>query len=250
MTNRTTDLRDEFLEDLDASAELMLLFEHLPDVHFFVKDRESNIVASNRLFARRMGFESEAELIGKSTWEICPRELAELYVADDRQVMDTGKQLVDVSELNQAADGSMSWFITTKIPLHCKDGTVVGIAGIARDVKKAKFAFEPYDQFAAAFDYIAEHYGERITIPELAKLTGMSQSRFERHFKRLFGMSPNQYLIQYRIKRACRQLAYSSKSIAEVASENGFYDQSAMTRHFSNHLHTTPRAYRVRTREG
>ena len=76
-----------FCDDLDSASELVLLFEYLPDVYFFVKDEAGKIMAGNRNFAQRMGFECGQDLVGKSTWEICPPELAELYVADDQQVM-------------------------------------------------------------------------------------------------------------------------------------------------------------------
>ncbi|MCF7816324.1 MAG: AraC family transcriptional regulator [Kiritimatiellales bacterium] len=243
--NRNT----SFFEELDSTSELLQLFEYLPDTHVFVKDSESTIVAANRHFAHRMGFEDPAELIGKSTWDICPKELAEKYVQDDQRIMQSDKKLVDINELNQAADGTVNWFITSKIPLHRKDGSVAGIAGIARDVKKAKVIFEPYDRFVAVFDHIVEHYGERITIAELAKKATMSTSQFNRHFKHLFGLSPTQHIIQYRIQKACRELTYTAKTIAEIATATGFYDQSAMTRFFARHLKTTPKAYRIQSRK-
>lgn len=244
MATKNKKTADSFFEELGNASELLRLFEHLPDIHFFAKDADGNIMAANRHFARRMGVETAEELIGKSTEEICPPELAKMYADDDRRVMQTGKSMVDVVELNQAADGSVNWFVTCKIPLHRKDGSVAGVAGTARDIKQAKVAFAPYDRFAAVFDHIAEHCGEPIPVSALAKLAGMSVSCFERHFKRLFGLSPSQHIIRFRIKKACRELASTTKSITEIAVETGFYDQSAMTRHFSRLMNTTPRAYR------
>ncbi|MBN1673477.1 MAG: AraC family transcriptional regulator [Kiritimatiellae bacterium] len=239
-------MKERFFADLSNVASVIRLFEHLPDVHFFVKNANGVIVAANESFVKRMGARTEADLIGKTAFDICPIELAEAYESDDRDVMQTGRDLVDRVELNQAADGAVNWFITSKVALYRRDGSVAGIAGIARDVDKARAVFRPYEELAVVMEHVREHYPESIKIPALARLAGMSLSTFERRFMTLFGMSPRQYLAKYRVNQACERLADPRKSIAQIAQEVGFYDHSALTRHFVRHMGMTPRAYRKR----
>lgn len=246
MSGKERKMKQQFFDELSSVADLLRLFEYLPDIHFFVKNQQGDMVAANSHFAERLGYEKEEELVGRSTFDISPRELGKGYLDDDRRVMNSGEDMVDIVELNQAGDGSVDWFLTCKIPLYRKDGSIAGIAGIARDIKKAHVAFKPYDTFAVVFDYIAAHYGEQIRISDLAKLMNKSLSRFERQFRSLFGVSPRRYLIQYRINQACRELVRTGKSLVEIASDTGFYDQSSMTRLFSRYLHITPGAYRKR----
>jgi len=242
----TAQMKQQFFDDLGSLPPIVRLFRYLPDVHFFVKDAHGAIMAANALFVERMGARTEAELIGKTAFDICPIELAEAYDQDDRAVMAGGRDLIDRIELNQAPDGSVNWFITCKVPLYRKDGSIAGIAGIARDVDKARAVFRPYDELAGVMEHIRAHYQDQIRVPTLAKLAGMSLSKFERRFKALFGMSPRQYLAKYRVNRACQLLVDPRRTIAEIAHEVGFYDHSALTRHFRRHMGVTPKQYRAR----
>ena len=58
-------------------------------------------------------------------------------------------------------------------------------------------------------------------------------------FKRVTGLTPHAYLTQVRLSMACRHLR-DSRPIAEIATEVGFYDQSALTKHFKRCYGITP----------
>ena len=58
-------------------------------------------------------------------------------------------------------------------------------------------------------------------------------------FKRTTGLTPHAYLTQIRLSMACRHLRHS-RAIAEVATDVGFYDQSALTKHFKRCYGITP----------
>ncbi|MDZ8118446.1 AraC family transcriptional regulator [Pontiella agarivorans] len=239
-----------FIANLGDPASIITLFNQLPDIHFFMKDRQSRYTGFNRNFAQRLGYKNVTDLLGKTTEETCPPELASAYIKDDLDVMQSNRPSYDILELNQSYDGTMNWFVTTKIPLHDQNGQVIGLAGIARDIKRAKAALEHFQRFEKVFMYIENHVSERIEIPELAALMHVSVSKFERDFKKFFRTTPSQYIIQFRIKSACRLLAESTRSIAEISGECGFYDQSSMTRSFRSHLNISPSAYRKTHRRG
>jgi AraC-like DNA-binding protein len=77
------------------------------------------------------------------------------------------------------------------------------------------------------------HLSGDITVRELAIACSLSESHFARCFRRTFGTSVHQWLIQLRIERAKKLLSGTKKSAAEIALLSGFFDQSAFTRTFS-----------------
>jgi signal transduction histidine kinase len=77
------------------------------------------------------------ELVGKTDFDIWPKDLAEQYWLDDREVMQTGlskqieEQLID-------KDKQYTWMETTKTPVYDENGKIIGTAGIARDIALRK----------------------------------------------------------------------------------------------------------------
>jgi AraC-like DNA-binding protein len=72
----------------------------------------------------------------------------------------------------------------------------------------------------------------------------MSLYQFDRRMKRVFGLTTGQWLLKSRISRAGALLADSSLSIADVALEAGYADQSAFTRQFRRSTGLSPSEYR------
>ncbi|MDD4872552.1 MAG: AraC family transcriptional regulator [Kiritimatiellae bacterium] len=237
-------MQKQFFRRLGDAGMVCRLFETLPDVYFFVKNSKGQIVAANANFAKRMGGKEERDIIGKTGFDLCPEELARKYEADDQQVMQTGKALINRIELNQDSDGSVDWLVTNKIPLYGKNGKTIGIAGVARNVKEADIFFQPYDRLAKVIQLISKEFNRNINVAELAAMVHMSLSQFERKFRKVFRMSPRQYIMNTRINNACVKMGDSSKSLTEIALEVGFYDHSAFTKQFVGYMGMTPKAYR------
>ncbi|MBE9004407.1 helix-turn-helix transcriptional regulator [Fortiea sp. LEGE XX443] len=95
-----------------------------------------------------------------------------------------------------------------------------------------------------AVDYINSHLDQDIKLTDIAELLGVSHYYFCRLFKQSIGTTPHQYLIQQRIERAKILLKNRKLSIAEVALECGFTDQSHLTKHFKRIVGLTPKAMR------
>lgn len=86
----------------------------------------------------------------------------------------------------------------------------------------------------SAYDLINDEYYRSITLDELSKLSGLSRAQFVRRFKQQFGTTPHHYLIERRIEVAKQQLkAGAYDSLAQLAIDLGFADQSHFNRHFS-----------------
>jgi AraC-like DNA-binding protein len=87
-----------------------------------------------------------------------------------------------------------------------------------------------------------ERHGSRLTLPELAAEAGLTQFQLIDLFRAGVGMTPHAYLTQIRLGAACRHLR-QAMPIAEAATAAGFYDQSALTRHFKRSYGMTPLQY-------
>lgn len=97
-------------------------------------------------------------------------------------------------------------------------------------------------QLQPVIDYIHAHLDQNLTLAELAALVPISPSHFSHSFKQLIGVAPYQYVIQCRIDWA-KQLLLQGMSIANVAQDIGFANQSHFSRHFKRWVGTSPKAF-------
>lgn len=88
-------------------------------------------------------------------------------------------------------------------------------------------------------DYLQAHYAEAVSLADLADLAEMSAYHLVRSFKKECGLPPHVYLTQVRLQRARQRLA-RGEGLAETAAAVGFYDQSALNRHFKRIYGVTP----------
>lgn len=223
---------------------VMQLFHFLPDVCFFVKNLKSEFVHANPAFVEMLGAQRLEDLLGKTDFDFSPRELANHFVRDDRQVMRSGRPMASRVELVPNADRSISWHVTTKVPVRNERGTVIGLAGFTRDLTRATVTAGRYREMSVVMEYLEKHFPEPVSSPQLAALSHLSVSQFERRFKALFQVTPMQYLIRLRLNKACQMLTASLVKITEIAMQCGFYDHSHFSRQFTATFGITPSAYR------
>jgi AraC family transcriptional regulator len=98
-------------------------------------------------------------------------------------------------------------------------------------------------QLSRAIEFMHTHLAEDVSLVSLAGATGLSPFHFARLFKRSTGLSPHQYLLRCRVERARGLLMRSKASIAEVAVEVGFCDQSHLAAHFKRVYGVSPKAF-------
>lgn len=87
--------------------------------------------------------------------------------------------------------------------------------------------------------------GRRLTVAEMAAEVGMHPAYLARRFRAEFGISPGAFARNARLQWAADQLIHSQRTIAEIAIEAGFADQSHFTRAFRRYLDCTPAQYRA-----
>lgn len=104
----------------------------------YVKDIEGRYLISNQAHIRSMGKQSADEVLGKTNIDIHSPRIASRYNNDEQSIIETGQAVVNREEQRLDQDGRSLWMSTTKVPLRNKDGEVIGIVGITRDVTNFK----------------------------------------------------------------------------------------------------------------
>ncbi|WP_097014555.1 AraC family transcriptional regulator [Anaerocolumna aminovalerica] len=95
-----------------------------------------------------------------------------------------------------------------------------------------------------AVDYIHNNYTYDIRVADIAKFLCIDRTYLYKLFINATSLSPQKYLIQYRIKIARQLLLESDLSVSEIAYSCGFRDASSFNKHFKSHLQITPLKYR------
>ncbi len=224
------------------ASELEALFDALPDVVFFVKDRQGRYAHANLTLVARLGLERRAEVVGRSVEELFPAALARTYAAQDRRVLG-GERIADHLELHLFPNRSPGWCLTCKRPL-AERGSVTGLIGISRDLGQPDGRHPTYDRLRRVVSFLREHYAGPVRLQHLAALAEVSVSQLERHCRRVFQLTPQQLIAKFRIEAAMRELA-GDASVASIAAACGFADQSAFARRFKATVGMTPRDYRA-----
>lgn len=95
-----------------------------------------------------------------------------------------------------------------------------------------------------AIDYIYENYSKNISVTDIAEYLGIDRTYLYRLFKEEYNMSPQKYLLNFRLKTAMNKLEGGNMSIADIAYNCGFNDASAFCHQFKKVYKDTPLNYR------
>jgi AraC-like DNA-binding protein len=247
----------ELLARLDGhEADLMLpmerLFDDLPNVVFFVKDRAGRYLCANHTLAQRLGMRDKTSLLGKKPSELFPAALASRYERQDKWVLETGKAVLHQLELHLYPGSRRGWCLTNKYPVADRTtGQVNALMGISRDVETSVRGAEVhgFPELAQALEALHAHIADPPSIEELAELCGLSVARFGQLIHRLFHLTPRDLAMKIRLDEALHLLATTEQSLTEIALATGFCDQSAFTRHFRKLTGLPPGTFRAQARE-
>ena len=240
--------RDDFLDRVGAAQYVEQLFDRLPDIVFSMKDVQGRYVLMSEACVRRCGLKCKHEAVGRTAFDLFPRPMADRYARQDERLFRTGRPIVDNLDLTVYGDGSHGWCITTKEPLRDRDGSVIGLACVSKDLVEPSRDGLIDAGLAGTVDYMLEHYAQPLRTEDLARRAGLSETQFDRRMKKIFQLSATQYLIKTRIGHAARLLAETEMPVADVAQSAGFSDQSALARQFRQVMGYSPSQYRAGTR--
>ncbi len=234
----------DFLTQVASPRFCERLFAHLPDVVFCIKDARRRYQAANPAFASRIGLSDPRKLLGRTAEEFFPDHLAAVYREQDDQVLRSGREIIDHLELVTNRDGSLGWYLATKVPLHDAAGHIIGVASISRDLGSPGLNDPEYPGLRRTVNHIRDHLDEDLRPETLAAMSGLSITQLDRRMRRVFQISTTAFIRKSRIEHAAHLLTSTSLPIAEIALACGYGDQTALTRQFRTTVGLPPAAYR------
>jgi len=223
------------------------LFDHAPDLAFFVKDSAGRYLAVNESLVKRHGYRHKSQVLGRRPCDICPGDLGRLPAEQDAHVLRTGKPLIDHLEQQWYLPRKPVWCLTTKLPLRDAAGKINGLIGISRDVRAPVDPRNIPMELAAALERFENNLAEPVTPANLARRARLTPAKLARLIHRFFDLTPSQFLTQTRLAAAARLLRETGLGVSEIAHQCGFYDHSAFSRAFHSAMGVTPSAYREAT---
>lgn len=233
------------LQSIDLRT-LQALFDLAPDVAFFVKDSMGRYVTVNQSLLSRHGLRDASEALGKLPSDICPGDFGRIPTEQDQRVLQTGKPLIEHLELQWYRPREPVWCLTTKLPI-CGDGKITtGLIGFSRDVRTPVQTDDIPLAYADAIAEFEESPSKRCSPATLAAQSGLTASQFAKLTKRVFGLTPSQFIVKTRISAGSRLLRDTDQSVAGIAQRCGYHDQSSFTRAFRAVAGLTPLEYRRR----
>ncbi len=147
------------------------LMEHIPDFIYF-KDADGRFLRVNRAMAQRLGLADPDRAIGKSDFDVFARGHAEAAAKDEREIIRSGRPVLNQEERETWPDRPSAWVSTTKMPLRDSGGHVIGTFGISRDIterKEAQIALQQSEERLATIFKLA---------PIAISITDMSDGLF------------------------------------------------------------------------
>src|ERR1019366_8129237 len=129
-----------------SEEQLQAMLDNIPDRIYF-KDTQSRFLKLSWALARRLGLENPDLAIGKTDFDFFSPERAREFYEDEQRIIQSGEALINKTEKQILPNGEIaSWSSTTKVPLRDREGKVIGVAGINRDITEQKRAEEALRQ--------------------------------------------------------------------------------------------------------
>lgn len=136
--SRNITLQKKYEETLSNERLLLrTIIDNIPD-SIYTKNTLLQKTLANKAEVKLLGANSEDDVLGKDDYSFYSKELADVFAADDKAIIETGEPLLFKEELMFDKDGKKRWILTSKIPLRDKDNVVTGIVGVSRDITENK----------------------------------------------------------------------------------------------------------------
>ncbi|MDZ4816232.1 MAG: PAS domain-containing protein [Verrucomicrobiota bacterium] len=119
--------------DYDLLRKIM---DHIPD-SIYLKDRQGRFIIANKACLHGHGHSDVSEIVGKTDFDYMPKEPAEEYALEEKEVIESGVPVLNRERHIKTADRE-SWLIYSKLPVLGHDKIPVGVIGINRDITEQR----------------------------------------------------------------------------------------------------------------
>ncbi|MBP7688339.1 MAG: GAF domain-containing protein, partial [Thermoflexales bacterium] len=150
---------DGVVEDITERRQTELALERERDVlralldstvdTIYFKDTQARFTRINQAQARVLGVTDPHEALGKTDADFFPPDLAEIMLAEERQVIATGRPSLNREEYNPTHTGQPRWFSVSKNALFDQAGQIIGLVGMSRDITAVKLREREFAAIAA-----------------------------------------------------------------------------------------------------
>lgn len=238
--------RSAWLATLASDAPFLPMFDQIPGISFFAKDREGRTMFASRSILERYQMRDELDMLGLTDFDINPGFMAEAYVRDDQRLLGGTVKRVERIELWFDRLGLPNWFLVTKLPLLDKKGRPQGVMGILRHAGEEEMKLPLFQTVSKAVAIIRRDYAQPLIVAGIAAACGESLRQLQRRFRTAFGVTAQEFLIRTRVLAAARLLEETSLTAAQIAVRAGFVDASSFAEQFKRRTGMTPTEYRSR----
>ena len=211
--------REAWYADLEPTASFQRLFDHIPGLHFFAKDKEGRTMFCSRSILALHHMKSESEMLGLTDYDLNPRTMAEAYLGDDARILAGKASSIERLELQ-------------------------GVMGVLRRAADYDMQLPLFQGVAKAVEIIRRDYAKPVVLGDVATFTGQSMRRLQRRFQSAFGINPQEFLIRTRVLAAAKLLEETDLTATEVSAKCGFVDGSSFSQLFQRRTGMTPIAFR------
>ena len=169
----------------------------------------------------------------------------ELINGDGFNIIDLSEPSRITGQFNEILSLSSDSNITADIRSSSAMTDILSKMAIKRLSPSHNASLAHYDKMInSTISYIQSRYNQKINISDLTKMVHISEYHFLRIFKKYTGISPYEYITNYRINKSKTLLGETSLSINEIAFEVGFNNINNYIRSFKKLVGTTPMNYR------
>ncbi|MFT5105078.1 MAG: PAS domain S-box-containing protein [Pseudoalteromonas tetraodonis] len=240
-------LQSDFYNRLGSWQNLGALYDALPSVLYFVKDRDRRFISGNQASCELLCGGSLDRMIGETDASFFPPELADQFMLCDEQVLTSGEPLIAHPEMICDRDGHPEWFVTNKQPLFDLSGEIIGLAGLCQPLTEHPRHAISNAGLRELVTYLGEHQDRVVSVRKMCGIARMSERQLYRQFDAAFHTTPVRFALSARLHGARRALVSTDQPVSEIALRFGFCDQSALTNQFKFAFGETPSSYRRRS---
>ncbi len=138
------DVTTRYLAEREVERQRNLLkaiIDILP-CRIFVRDMEDRFVLANQTYKTALHIKESQDIIGHTLSEFSDEERVAKIQAEDRRVREKGEAIRNQIDFDLSVFKKDSWIVTSKVPLHGKDGAIEGLVGMTYDITEQKLAEE------------------------------------------------------------------------------------------------------------
>ncbi|MED5618439.1 AraC family transcriptional regulator [Ideonella sp. BN130291] len=241
--------RPHVVNSLADTLFVEALFDRLPDVVFSVKDTTGRYLAVSGACVPRCRLRDKRDAVGRTAHELFPGHMADRYCAQDRQLFDAGRPVLDRLDLTVYNDRRPGWCLSQKQPVVDREGRLLGLICISKDLTELTREGLVDDGFARAVDHIQAHCARQLSLQELADVAGLSPAQLDRRMKRVFHSTTGEFVRRTRLEAALHAITHTRQPLAHVAADSGFCDQSALHRQCRRATGLSPRQLRLQAQQ-